>query len=38
LDAEEKKAVESLRGKSHFTTSPSILQKFRAKMKQMFGN
>ncbi len=37
LDADEKKAIESLRGKSHFTTSPSILQRFRQKMKQMFG-
>jgi molecular chaperone DnaJ len=37
LDSDEKKAIEGLRGKAHFTTSPSILQRFRQKMKQMFS-
>jgi molecular chaperone DnaJ len=37
LDADERKTIEALRDKPHFCTSPSALQRFRQKLKQMFG-
>jgi molecular chaperone DnaJ len=37
LDAEEKKLIESMRDRQHFKTSPSIIQRFRQKLKNMFS-
>ena len=37
LENDERKTIESLRGRKNFTTTPSILEKFKSRFKAMFS-